>query len=906
MSSGRHLNTLFSVGTSTGLADDELLERFLERRDEADRASCAAEAAFEAIVRRHGPMVLGVCRRYLDDPNDVEDAFQATFVVLFRRAGSVRVGESLGPWLHGVSRRVAARARALALRRRSREVPCPVEPATDPAAEDRRADACEAIDEELGRLPARYQVPIILCHLEGLTYQEAALRLGCPVGTVGVRLARGRELLKARLTRRGSTLADGLWGIGMAPVAGSAAVPPALLDATVKAVMRGVGGKAIAAGLVSASVFSLSEGILRTMLMTRVKIAAIVLLSAGLIVTGGLLLRRAEARQGVGQVASQAGVTKVAAAPDAKQSPRTIDQTQRVRELIYFFRSYLMGSRDEEWARTIRELTTIGKAAVPELVAELDRTDRDSTLRSLAFTRRAIGDPRAVPALIRAIPKALRPPGSDFALGVADPDLRAFMQTHQNYKDDQSKSVRFRCGRPVNEIITAIERIARHREPPDVGENDPLRHIFLGGTPENQAQQRAKFEERRELWQDWWSARWQDFLTREELQSVELPRRDEDLVEMAGVARYGVLFPTGPQVRLGPVRMLRLTLAQYGNGRSHLDFDTGRVFGQYEGMKSADWGQPEQFGSPMTAWYRRNGIDVRCLGSLEGLDLQLWLVDDGRWDTLEAEIRKGEPLLLGREATSYLARFHKTWTDFKYDEMATFLFTTREGGRGIVQVFPKDADADRYRLRYRMWLTSQAESAARPPVAEAREARSPGTPFGQVVTTTLENPAEGRETLLDLETGRKVVPPEFLKPQEFTNAWSLTRNDRFARWCRDRGVDLFGRVVTAEIEAAAPVAKAAPMAFRPASALVGLDMIDARILPQSFDEMTVEEAREILGRMPKNRYPATHMMIDSNLVERPDTFAFQTREGVVGLLQLEARGKEERTLTIRYRLGRQD
>ena len=121
MDSGRHWNALFSAGTATGLSDDELLDRFLGRRDQADRASWAAEAAFEAIVRRHGRMVLGVCRRYLDDPNDVEDAFQATFVVLFRRARAIRIDASLGPWLHGVSRRIAARARAATIRRKARE-----------------------------------------------------------------------------------------------------------------------------------------------------------------------------------------------------------------------------------------------------------------------------------------------------------------------------------------------------------------------------------------------------------------------------------------------------------------------------------------------------------------------------------------------------------------------------------------------------------------------------------------------------------------------------------------------------------------------------------------------------------------------------------------------------------------
>ena len=153
---------------------------------------------------------------------------------------------------------------------------------------------------------------------------------------------------------------------------------------------------------------------------------------------------------------------------DAKRSPRTDAQTQRARELIYFFRTYRVFCRDEEWAQTIRELATIGKPAVPELVAELDRTDRDATLRSLAFCLRAIGDPRAVPALIRAIPKALRPPGSDCGVNIADPDLRAFMLAHQNYKDDRATHVA--CGRPVNEIISALERITKHREPPDVGD----------------------------------------------------------------------------------------------------------------------------------------------------------------------------------------------------------------------------------------------------------------------------------------------------------------------------------------------------------------------------------------------------------------------------------------------------
>jgi hypothetical protein len=595
-------------------------------------------------------------------------------------------------------------------------------------------------------------------------------------------------------------------------------------------------------------------------------------------------------------------VQDAGATASSKPSPPADDQTQRVRELIYFFRTYRIFSRDEEWAQTIRELARIGKAAVPELIAELDHTDRDSTLRSLAFTLRAIGDPRSVPALIRAIPKALRPPGSDCGVNIADPELRKFMKAHQNYKDEKSDHVA--CGRPVNEIVSALERITKHREPPDVGENDPLRHVFLGGTPAQQAQQRAVFEERQKRWEVWWSKHWREFGTPEQLRSVEMPKRDKDLVELAGLARNGPQFPTGPNVRLGPVRMLRLTTSLYWNGKSHLDLDTGRVFAHLEGTKEADQGHPADFGSRISSWYRQNGIDVRCQGLVHGLDLQLWLIDDSRWSTLEAEIQKNEPLKLGREATSSMARFDNSWTDFRYDELATFLFTTREGGRGIVQVFPKDPEADRVRLRYRLWLTEPARPRALPTVAEPRNSK-PRTPFQETVTVTLDQPTNGRECLLGLKTGRKAVPPEFLKADAIAQPSALARNQRFIEWCREHRIDMFGQATTPGPPGAAmPAQKAALRVSQ--FALIGLDMRAARILPQSFDEMSVEDARQILERMPENKSSIAWMIFDNYLVERPNTFAIKTREGTVGLLQIEVADVEAGKLGVRYRLEPRD
>jgi RNA polymerase sigma factor (sigma-70 family) len=235
-SSQRALHQLLATLSSRPARDEsdaQLVERFLAHRSEAEETARAADRAFEALVARHGPMVQGVCRRVLDDPNDADDAFQATFLVLFRRAGSVRIGGSLGPWLYGVARRIALRARADRGRRGPREDRGGERPDTGPAADACRAELQSILDEEVGRLPERYRAPVVLCLLEGLTYDEAARRLGCPIGTLGVRLSRGRELLRARLTRRGVAPASAAFALR--PVPGPVAVAGRLTRAALRA-----------------------------------------------------------------------------------------------------------------------------------------------------------------------------------------------------------------------------------------------------------------------------------------------------------------------------------------------------------------------------------------------------------------------------------------------------------------------------------------------------------------------------------------------------------------------------------------------------------------------------------------------------------------------------------------------
>ncbi|WP_422929080.1 RNA polymerase sigma factor [Singulisphaera sp. PoT] len=201
----RSLTVLFESGTVVGLGDHELVARFAARNDEHDQA---AEAAFAALVTRHGPMVFSVCRATLGDRHEAEDAFQATFLVLAGRAGSIRSRRSVGPWLHGVALRVASRARANASRRRLHE-----RRRTEMAANEGvgagagiDGDVARAIHEEVGRLPERFRKAVVLCYLEGRTHEMAAEELGCPVGTIRSRLAAARERLKGAPNAEGHRL----------------------------------------------------------------------------------------------------------------------------------------------------------------------------------------------------------------------------------------------------------------------------------------------------------------------------------------------------------------------------------------------------------------------------------------------------------------------------------------------------------------------------------------------------------------------------------------------------------------------------------------------------------------------------------------------------------------------------
>ena len=354
------LDRLFHRGTVAGLGEGALLRRYVVERD---------EAAFAALVARHGPMVLGVCRRILRDERDVEDAFQATFLVLVRRAGAIRDGDLVGRWLYGVARRVAVRARAHSARRfvHERSVDEPVEP-EDGISASRDAEYRELatiVDEEVARLPSVLRDPVVLCYLEGMSHDEAAHRLRWPVGTVRSRMARARELLRHRLARRGVT-AEG-------PAITAALVrmplPSGWLDATVRGSLEFATRSATAAAAIaSARPVAIARRVIQAMVITKLTYIG----AAGLgiaLAFGGVRTLAFQGRGGAKTAATATVIVKEpgeTVQPPGPSTPADSPSDERVGGM-----SAAISEIGEDLDRTMRQLAAL-QARLRRIEAELE------------------------------------------------------------------------------------------------------------------------------------------------------------------------------------------------------------------------------------------------------------------------------------------------------------------------------------------------------------------------------------------------------------------------------------------------------------------------------------------------------------------------------------------------------
>jgi len=306
MSILRQIRRLGTNRLGVDVTDASLLDRFAVERD---------EIAFAALVGRHGPMVWGVCRRLLPLAADAEDAFQATFLILVRKAGAVRKPELIGAWLHGVAQRVAMRLRKSTARRQARECVLADPPAAETVPEIDYSDLRLLLDEEVNRLPERFRVAFVLCHLQGFTNDEAARMLGCPTGTVQSRLSRARQQLRMRLLRRGVGLSAAALSTELTQSAPAAPVPAPLAAATVR---LGPAFQAGAAGLIPTTTSALAEGVISTMTFSKANVALALLATLGVFGAGsGLFLGRGQARYDNPAPQNKPAETAVAANPPA-------------------------------------------------------------------------------------------------------------------------------------------------------------------------------------------------------------------------------------------------------------------------------------------------------------------------------------------------------------------------------------------------------------------------------------------------------------------------------------------------------------------------------------------------------------------------------------------------------------
>lgn len=349
-----HLRRVALHGIGERRTDGQLLESFIAQRD---------ESAFASLLRRHGPMVRSLCLRVLGNVHDADDAFQAAFLVLVRKASSVRPREAVGNWLYGVAYRTALEVRKRRARRQARETPLDSVPQPVNEPRDHCPELQAVLDREVSRLGDKYRLPVVLCELEGRSRKEVARQLAIPEGTLSSRLATARKKLAARLARYGFAVSATSLTVLFAESTASAGVPAALSIATTKAALLMAAGPA--AGLVSSTVLTLTEGVLKTMFIAKLKTATLVLCGVAALGlgTGGALYQ-----------------TRAGAADPPKVKRFDKERPKRVREVVQDpKRDRELEQGIEKWRRIAEE----AQARERDLRAELEKAHREAKEQAL-------------------------------------------------------------------------------------------------------------------------------------------------------------------------------------------------------------------------------------------------------------------------------------------------------------------------------------------------------------------------------------------------------------------------------------------------------------------------------------------------------------------------------------------
>ena len=561
------------------------------------------------------------------------------------------------------------------------------------------------------------------------------------------------------------------------------------------------------------------------------------------------------------------------------------DIPTRVLELVYLLRNDRVFIRSEEWAEATQELVNIGEPALAPLLKELDQTDRDQTLRALGFVLDAMNDPRAVPALIRAIPKTLRPSGSDCGVNIRDPELFQFMKRHDGSPDPNDDSISI--NRPVGEILDALKHLTEHQWPEG---KDELRSMTYD-SPEQRVEQSKAYVERQVYWQSWWAEHGEEFLSAADLEKFAKPSParnqdspEPDEIEKAGIARFGTLFPTGPNVEVSDVFETELFWNMLADAPSTFDLDRHQGARKLEGATDNDY----------LLWGRTRGVDLFCGNQMQLYDLRIWTVDSSLWSTITDDVQNVQPLAIGEEPRGGFILLTP--------EQNTVVFLTHEGSQGILQFDPFHRGTGSRRIRYRLWKSPWFQPPANK--QETPPAESPN--WDPVIEVTLHAAdAEGAECAWSHGT-------QEVRRMSGVDAAELSKNIRelheafeFQGWQNQNRVSFMVQRTTKWKSQPTIISKSARSGGAAEGlALVGFNLLALPVRPSAFTDLSVAAAQDVFLSEPPNRWHTSTVFgeFDEYPLE-PQTHVFRHQSGKIGLVQVTRSDVKKGTLTFRYRLA---
>ncbi|MGN6368235.1 MAG: RNA polymerase sigma factor [Phycisphaerae bacterium] len=854
-------------------ADLQLLQAYARTRD---------AQALSALVSTYSDMVYGTCLRILKNVADAEDATQECFLRLAR--DSAKVHTSLGAWLHRcATNECISRVRSLSAnhrRERAYEINRQEE-----KKESSWGEISDQVDKALEELPDELRAVLIGHFLERRTQTQLAAELGVSPATMSRRINEGVEAIRKKLARSGVIVSALVLGIMLLENTAHAS-PVTLLAGLGKMAIAGPGASSAAASTVGAAgtktaasgvgtATSTSSSLLSGKLLLAYTGAAVFVIAAAGLLSWKLVRHPAHPGN-----AGPADATLLTSSADTAARDRAIaalsPQQRRIDELVYQLRMATPPDKPAQWVQTVKDLAAIGKPAVSTLAAELDNARRDGEQRLLILTLRNIGDARAVPSLIRALPR-VSPAIQASELPTSDPATRDFLAKNTIAHSSAEYWGFSTLDAGITQCTAALESLTRHSEGRDA--------ITNGARSDDPAEVARDQDLRTDLadrWAQWWKLHYKDLVSEKDLASLDAARTD--LIDPVGRAAFGPVFPAG--LRPGPLHEATLQAAGTWDAPAYIDLDNDKILQHNEG-----WHNIGTLDVEKGDWIAQAGVDAYArltrpldrnapsrIPMLQSRGLTAWPVPNQRFDRIDAELAQDKPLDLGAQGPTerLLPTDEKTGAPLYNAYPATFLFATREGGRGILQITGPANNNSALHLRYRML---QGTTVQQPPLAIAL-AQPDQTPapasFGEVHDVTLASPLARDDSALDLHTGKTM-------PQQIDDDVMLTAAKR--QWLETWGGDLLTLT----------------WPNRQLCGLGGDQMLALEVSPNAWDNLSPQLAQSILARRdPSAANAAGAFLIPDPTHPLPATWLLQTRTGESALLQITELSPDH--LTLRYKL----